>query len=131
MGTVRSSPMNCMLCGSPMTRHVECYDWQRPDDPNKYLMLWCKACQFGCLSGEFSAQRIRTFYDISGGYYTRGKADKQDQRQRLSQRLVQYLACRIDRGIDFRVSELGPANGRTLCDIGCGGGAFLTAAAGA
>ena len=123
--------MNCMLCASPMTRHVECYDWQRPDDSSKYLMLWCEACQFGCLSGEFLPERIRTFYDVSGGYYTHAKTDQQAPRQRLSQRLVQHLAWRVDHGVDFRVSELGPANGRTLCDIGCGDGALLTAATGA
>jgi SAM-dependent methyltransferase len=110
----------CLLCGCETRPIFSARDYRRPLDRNAYSVAWCNYCNFGRLEGHFTPDSVQSFYDID--YYTHGEPLTVLARQSFLERVRNHLAWRADYGVDFRPAELGPANNRTLCDIGCGNG---------
>lgn len=118
-----SARMDCILCGESVRTRFAARDYRRLRDEIKYPLAWCGACDFGRLVGDFTPERVSDFYRIP--YYTHGIGNSAQRRQTFLERLRVHLAWRCDRGIAFDLRELGLPNGRTVCDIGCGGGSLL------
>jgi 2-polyprenyl-3-methyl-5-hydroxy-6-metoxy-1,4-benzoquinol methylase len=117
--------MACILCGGSAQPLFSARDYRRPIDQSEYVLNWCKNCAFGRLKGTFSPTAVRSFYDID--YYTHGENNSVFEEKTFLERLRCHLAWRVDKGEDFGPLELGPALGRTVCDIGCGSGSTLEA----
>jgi SAM-dependent methyltransferase len=114
---------SCILCDRESDPLFSARDYRRPSDPIEYTLNWCKACNFGRLAGHFSPMQISKFYEIP--YYTHGSTDLTPRGKTLLERVLMHLAWRADRGIQLSPEELGPSQGRTLCDLGCGNGSHL------
>ena len=108
--------MLCLLCGGSVRPLFSARDYHRPDDGASYLLHWCDRCAFGRLRGEFTPERV--------GRVTRPttirteRRTKQLRQSRLLIGFARILHGGGDCGTDFSPSELGPANDRSLCDIG-------------
>ncbi len=96
-------------------------DPARPEDPTKWPLYWCYPCSFGKLDGEFTPERVATFYPPN--YYTHGSRSAPCELSLLDRARI-HLAWRLDHGRNFGPSEL-PATSMSICDIGCGSGGFL------
>jgi SAM-dependent methyltransferase len=117
--------MACIICGGSVQPLFSTRDYRRPVDRLKYVLNWCKNCEFGRLAGTFSPTSVRPFYDIA--YYTHKEVNSVSNEMTFWERLRCHLAWRVDKGEDFGPTELGLAGGRTVCDIGCGSGGNLAA----
>jgi SAM-dependent methyltransferase len=127
-----SAPSRCGLCGGGTVEAFRARDYRRPIDKTEYSVRWCDQCAFGQIHGV-SAADVEKFYDIP--YYTHGP-NQRDKTERLADikaiqesllyRLIIHLAWRVDASAHLAPSELGNANGRTLCDLGCGDGQNLS-----
>jgi SAM-dependent methyltransferase len=120
----------CELCGHDIVEILSTRDYRRPFDMTEYRLVWCHNCAVGRLAGSFSHKDVGSFFDIP--YYTHGSdgigksgplgSSAKHGKNSFFDRLTAHLAWRCDRGQDLTAAELGPANNRTLCDLGCGDG---------
>lgn len=122
-------PTPCILCGGATAEKFDALDYRRPSDRTLYRVRWCHRCGLGRIAAAFSREDINKFFDVP--YYTHAeRADlfegpKNQRAISLFERALTYLAWRVDEGKDFAPDEVGPANGRTFCDLGCGNGGNL------
>jgi SAM-dependent methyltransferase len=119
--TEPSQPV-CRLCGRVGVEVFSTQDHRRPLDGTEYRVIWCHECDLGRLAAEFSLQEVKGFFDIP--YYTH-QSDTwgpKDEQRTLAERLIHRAAWSADKGVYFTPAELGPAQTRLVCDIGCGNG---------
>lgn len=119
-----SAIIRCNICGDETIMAFSARDYRRPFDKTEYSLRWCSECALGRIAGTFSPEDVSKFFDIP--YYTREPNQMSGPEYRtFLDRLIIHLAWRVDRGVDLTPDELGPANNRTLCDLGCGNGRNL------
>lgn len=119
-----STVIHCGLCGGDTVKILATRDYRRPLDKTEYGLHWCDKCALGRIAGNFSREDVSKFYEVD--YYTHQPSDTETQaRKPFLERLIIHLAWRVDRGAHITPDEVGPANNRTLCDIGCGAGENL------
>lgn len=112
----------CPFCGATLAPLFVTRDYRRASDPHCFEVGWCEACKYGRVLGDFSPERVKSFYAMP--YYTHepnwvagGK------RPSLADRLRMHLAWRADSGADLQPTE---GVGSSLLDIGCGNGGNLS-----
>jgi SAM-dependent methyltransferase len=112
----------CRLCGRVGKTIFSTRDCKRSYDRTEYAVAWCKECDLGRVAADFTPQEAIKFFDIP--YYTheaQRQANEVERRTALD-RIIVHLAWRADKSLHFSPAELGSANGRSICDIGCGNG---------
>ncbi len=117
----------CILCGTEMVPRFKTRDHLRPEVSTEYSLLWCEACGFGRIAGEFTPHDVAGFY--SEGYYTHvSPGDAGQAAMSLLDRLRVHLAWRTDRGVDLSPGEVVRSKpAPVLCDVGCGSGQAMSA----
>ena len=100
-------------------------DYRRVDDREEWQVAWCAECEYGRLQGQFTPERVASFYPTE--YYTHGTDLTQKIQVSFLDRLRAHLAWRFDSGAPLRPSEIELSCSRTstLCDLGCGSGEQL------
>lgn len=98
-------------------------------ESRQYGLYWSEKIQFGRLWPEPTVDELNAFYDIpTYANYLSGNAAKSENAPGLISRAVVKVAYLADKGILDpipAIASLSPT-ARTVCDIGCGGGVFLS-----
>jgi SAM-dependent methyltransferase len=96
-------------------------DHMRPELAETWSLMWCDACKFGRLAGNFTAASVAPFY--ATGYYTHKQSTSTNHAIPFLDRLLAHLAWRVDQGAHLSLTEIG--QGGAFCEIGCGNGTWL------
>ena len=125
--------LTCPLSGRPLTPWLFVPTDAMRDTANPFpRVYWCRASGYGRVHPLPSQAECLSLYRMEG-YYTHEDAprDRQTPRRRLSDRVREHLAWRLDGGEPIsaaRVDALAPRAAR-ICDIGCGSGELSAALA--
>ena len=101
----------CPFCGAPLAKLFVTRDYRRAGDPGLYEVGWCEACKYGRVLGDYSAERVKSFYEMP--YYTHAAQwVAGGRRPSLLDKLRMHLAWRVDSGADLQLT-------RSLIGAGC------------
>lgn len=109
--------VRCLICGSTPHPLFSSRDHSRPKVTTEFQVVWCDACQFGRIAGDFSPEQIAEFYPTT--YYTHSSTTPDPGPWSFAEKVLVHLAWCTDRGVNFGPSEV---TGTSVCDIGCGNG---------
>ncbi len=115
----------CTFCGQRMVPLFRARDYRRADDRREWQLNWCAECEFGRLEGEFTPEKVASFYPAA--YYTHGEDLQRERHVPFSDRLRAHLAWRLDAGTPLQPREITPPRDgpSSFCDLGCGSGEQL------
>ena len=125
----------CPLCAAPtstlrpwLTMPI---DVKKGEPIAQGRLVWCDACDLGTTAVQPDDQALSAAYDLSA-YYTHGASHITDVPVGLPDRVLLKLAYLSDTGtvMDARGLLARAPGARTVLDIGCGNGEFLSALAG-
>lgn len=128
------SSMVCPITNSSMKPWLEVpCDFRDPKRrPGPYRLYWCNQSGFGQCFPRPTEFEARQFYEVPD-YYTHTDESEKGHRTSLSfhEKIIRHIAWRLDRGRPLTAEQLAGfvlSGCKSLCDVGCGGGAILKTA---
>jgi len=125
----------CIVGGSPLSLYAQIPTIHTQVSSRQFAIYWSKEKRYGCLYPTPTADELTLFYSGSEEYddYLSGVEVGQQKTPSLLERALIKVAWKRDHGQEvspeFLANQYNFKN-LDICDIGCGGGAFLEAMGG-